>query len=455
MKPSLIPFGLGLLGLSTVALAQGWSSFDAAFPGLPCSDGWAACIVDGTVVSPGMVLDDGARPHPADMRLGFFDLDPLPGLSPFVGLSDYPSDPAPEAVAVNTPRSEPAATRPLRAEREPAGDDGGGGSARPFNGNTEPLTTRTTTEPVRTEPASTEPARTEPPSTASTARTEPASTARTEPVYTPPPTTARTEPVYTPPPVAAAEPVYTPPPTTARTEPPPTTARTEPPPTTARTEPAVADASPVNVSRPQVNMQVVDESCDDLVALEAPSMMGELGVGRRKCIEGRIGGSVSQTDKNKLSRVLIIDAEARGDKSDWERLMKRHLEDIDRSDPDLCFKYALHLSRGGVGRAFGVIKWADYAMENKQNWSGTTYKKRVYSLYQLRAQAANKLWQNAEEEYVKDHTDENESKVKKYRGQTKDFSREWLDYARASDQDVKTPLAVCVSASGSTEFCSG
>ena len=31
-------------------------------------------------------------------------------------------------------------------------------------------------------------------------------------------------------------------------------------------------------------------------------------------------------------------------------------------------------------------------------------------------------------------------------GQTKNYSREWLDYARSSAQNIKNPMALCVSA---------
>ena len=122
-------------------------------------------------------------------------------------------------------------------------------------------------------------------------------------------------------------------------------------------------------------------------------MMGELGTPRRECLERRLASAKAQTDKRKISLVLLADAEARQDQKDWSRLMKRHLEHIDRSDPNMCFKYAAYLSRKGAGSAYGVIRWADYALENKQKWSGNTYKKYVYGLYRLRAQAANKLWQ--------------------------------------------------------------
>jgi hypothetical protein len=213
--------------------------------------------------------------------------------------------------------------------------------------------------------------------------------------------------------------------------------------------PTTAVVSPV-ASGPQ------DDSCSDLVKLEPSAMMGQLRPGQASCLEARIGSEPQQTTKDKISRLLISNAENKGDKAEWQRLIKRHLEDIDRSDPDLCFKYALDLSRGGVSRAQGVIRWSDYALENKAKWSGQTYKTRVFSLYKLRAEAANKLWQDAEQEFMtKDHTDENEAKAGKYRGTAKDYAREWLDYAKASEQDTKTAMALCVSASGNRAFCEG
>ena len=56
---------------------------------------------------------------------------------------------------------------------------------------------------------------------------------------------------------------------------------------------------------------------------------------------------------------------------------------------------------------------------------------------------------------VAERTEENEAKSVKYRGMTKDYAREWLDYARAAGKDMKAPLALCVSAAGNREFCEG
>ncbi len=401
---------LALLGVTGIALAAGWSDFGSAFVGLPCPDGWAACLIDGEPVDPGMVSDSAGRPHPSDMRVGFFDLKPLPGFSPFAGLSSYTAQPAavaaaavPEPVVKASPPAQ-APVQPVALERDPVQP-----AADPVvrERNPPPLS-----RPVETTAAS-----------ASRADPEPE-----QPVIQPPPE-----------PVAAA----------AIPEP----EVVEPEPVVAAAPDPVAVADPPQTTAART-VEVSSTGCDDWISLESPAMMGNLGVGQRKCLEGKIAEN-SQTSKNKISRLLIMDAEARGDRADWERLMKRHLQDIDRSDPNLCFKYAIHLSRGGPSRAHGVIKWADYALENKQSWSGNTYKKNVNALYKLRAQAANKLWQSAEAKYVEDRTDENEASAQRYRDMTKNYAREWLDYARASGQSTKGPLSLCVSAAGSTEFCEG
>ena len=151
--------------------------------------------------------------------------------------------------------------------------------------------------------------------------------------------------------------------------------------------------------------------------------------------------------------LLLADAESKGDLERWQALMLRHLDEISRADPDLCYAYARHLSKKGVAEGEEVIRWADYALENKQRWSGEMYKKRVYSLYKLRAEAANELWKDAEQNLIADPTDENDAKTLRWRGKAKDYSREWLDYAEASELDPGRALAICVSAAGTKSAC--
>ncbi|MGB0640696.1 MAG: hypothetical protein ACPGTU_15260, partial [Myxococcota bacterium] len=217
----------------------------------------------------------------------------------------------------------------------------------------------------------------------------------------------------------------------------------------AQPEPVVADA--VIPPPPPPPQSAV--TCDDLVALETTSMLGKLGVDRRKCLDARLRKETSITVKNKISRVLLSDAKQRGDKADWERLAKRHLEKIDRSDPDMCLLYAIHLHRKGVGKSTQVIKWSGYALENKAKWSGALHTRNVYNLHKLKSQAASRLWSRAEKKFVSDRNEKNESAATKYRSMAKQYSRAWLDYAKASGKDTSQPRAACVSASGNTEFC--
>ena len=367
MKYRFLVFGL--LGLSSLAIAASWSDFDRVFPGTPCSDGWSGCLVNGQIIDAGTVNDTLGLPHPADLRVGFFDLKPLPGFSPFVGLSAYSGRDPLAVVAQPTPQPDVNNTPQPMANNTPQPQPMGNNTPQPQPmGNNTPQ----------------------------------------------------------PQPMGNNTP-----------------------------QPAPVTPQPQATPQPQPAASAFSGDCSDLVSLEAPAMMGKLGEDNRSCLEGSLSSASAQTQRNKISRVLIADAEARGDRGDWEVLMKRHLEDIDRSDPNLCFKYAIHLYSGGAGRAHGVIRWSDYALENKSQWSGPTYTKNVYSLLKLRAQAANKLWQSAESAFVEDRSDENEANSTRYRGMTKDYAREWLDYARASGEDSRNPLSLCVSAAGSREFCEG
>jgi hypothetical protein len=185
------------------------------------------------------------------------------------------------------------------------------------------------------------------------------------------------------------------------------------------------------------------------------ALLGALSAGHSVCLEERITSEPSQTKRNKISRVLLINAES-SKNGEWARLMRRHLEEIDRSDPDLCFKYALHLSKNrGTSSAFGVIKWSDYALERKSRWSGPTYTKRVYDLLKLRAHAANKLWERANEDLLNAGANREElaAKEERARGRAKSMAREWLDFARAASQNNSEAMALCVSTAGSKKFC--
>lgn len=195
-----------------------------------------------------------------------------------------------------------------------------------------------------------------------------------------------------------------------------------------------------------------NDRCDDMMAMEPDALMGRFSPGRIACIEARME-KAPQTDQDKLSRLLMANAEAKGDTQEWARLMERHLADITQSDPDLCFLYALYLYKQGVASSEEAIVWANKALENKQVWTGEIYKARVSSLYRLRTEAAAELWQDAEQNLVAEPSAQADALTSKWRGATLDYAREWLDYTRAAGAPSDRALSLCVSAAGTMGAC--
>ena len=203
---------------------------------------------------------------------------------------------------------------------------------------------------------------------------------------------------------------------------------------------------------PTTSFCLSDNTCKDIVGMEPDALMGRFSPGRIACIETRMT-KAPQTEQDKLSRLLIANAEASGDKAQWALLVERHLLDITQSDPDLCFLFALHLYKAGVEEGEQAIVWANRALENKQNWKGELYKARVNSLYRLRTEAAAELWQDAEQNLVADPSAKADALTTQWRGVTLDYAREWLDYTKAAGAPSDRALSLCVSAAGSMSAC--
>jgi hypothetical protein len=380
---------VGLLAAST-AEAGTWSDYGNAFPAFPCHDGWVGCKVDGQDVTPEMVVDSDGLPIPADMRIGWFDLEATSALSAFVGLSAY------------TGEVESVAPDPVPV-------------AKPV--------------PVAPRPA--------PPARPSTATPDPAPSRA--PVPDPEPVAVMNTPAPAPAPAPAA--VVHP---TAAPEPAPAPELMVDP--AALVIPSATDPAP--------DAAAVD-TCDNLVALEPSAMMGKLSKGQMGCLETKMSTAAKQTEKEKISLILQANAYAKKDVRGWEQLVKRHLDEIDQSNPDLCYKYARHLSKKGPSRSHGVIRWSDVALENRTRWTGDTYTSRVYGLYKLKAAASQSLWESAEAEYAATPGEDTKKKVEDYRNKTKVYSREWLEYAKVAGKDITVPLQLCTSAAGTKDYCGG
>ena len=195
-------------------------------------------------------------------------------------------------------------------------------------------------------------------------------------------------------------------------------------------------------------------SCDDLVALEVQAVMGELEPSTVACLEKTISSGESMVDRSKCSRLLIVNAHAGNDQVAWERLTRRHLDEIELSDPDICLAYARQMSmKADVNSKFTAIKYAGLGLESKGELKGDAYVKHVTSLHHIRASAAVDLWKQYEEVYEKERTPTAEEAAERLRSKAKEYSREWLDYAIVAGGDVDSAKAICRSAAGTATYC--
>jgi hypothetical protein len=212
------------------------------------------------------------------------------------------------------------------------------------------------------------------------------------------------------------------------------------------------DAVAVTELAPAAPVAVTGD-CENLVVLEPMAVLGKLTGEQTDCLEAHLAASPKQTDRDKISRVLLANAYSKGDADGWASLMKRHLNTISQSDPDLCYKYALHLTKKGVWMAPGVIKWANLALENRTVWTGDMHVNRVHALRRMKALAAQKLWKSAADKHATAPTATTEDKLQHHRDQTKVLAREWYEYAREVGKDTSVPLQLCDSAASNEAYC--
>ena len=188
-------------------------------------------------------------------------------------------------------------------------------------------------------------------------------------------------------------------------------------------------------------LSLINAQCGDLQALEPMAMMGQLTDAQIRCLDDRLKESDRQTAKNKLSIVLMNDAFSKGDEHRWEGITRRHLQEIDRSNPDLCFRFAYFLSKQSADKMDEAMMWADVALENRTRWEGDTHVKRVYALHKIKATAAQKKWESLEQQYTQAPSESVMTQMEEARNQTKTLSRETL------------PYSLCQSAAGTAGYC--
>ncbi len=199
----------------------------------------------------------------------------------------------------------------------------------------------------------------------------------------------------------------------------------------------------------------VDYAADPsrLVELEPYATKGALEEEHIACLEQSYAAAQSQTTKDKISRVLLVNAYATDTRA-WSALVERHLEEVDRSDPDIAYLYAFYLYNNDKADGEEVIRWTETALERRDVWTGDVYVSRVYGLMRLRAAAANALWELAEQERASSgSSSELLDRIEQLRDRVKTYAREWVDFARVSGRPTEEPLELCLSAANTAKAC--
>lgn len=193
--------------------------------------------------------------------------------------------------------------------------------------------------------------------------------------------------------------------------------------------------------------------CEDVRRLEPRALMGRLTQEQILCLELELRREERLTGKNKISRVLMADAWSKEDLDRWQAAVRRHLDEIDRSDADLAYIFARFLAQQTEEHIPEAIRWSNVALSNAHQWEGQSRVDRVYALHRINAVAAQQLWLAAERAVLDGARREDITRANFWRNQTKALSREWLSFAVAAERDPAASLDLCMSAAGTTGYC--
>jgi hypothetical protein len=179
-----------------------------------------------------------------------------------------------------------------------------------------------------------------------------------------------------------------------------------------------------------------------LVHLEAEATRGALLRRDLDCLENGFANTSVMTTKDKISRVLLVNAYAKDTKV-WAQLVERHLQEVDQSDPDIAYLYSYYLYNQKEKDLDAIIEWTEVGLDRKQEWKGTIHVNRVISLLRLRSLAANDIYINLAKQ--NSETNEDQDTLFKARNRTKTVTREWMDYAKASERNFQEAFDLCIT----------
>lgn len=188
-----------------------------------------------------------------------------------------------------------------------------------------------------------------------------------------------------------------------------------------------------------------------LQPLEPLALAGSLEEQQITCLELGYLNAKTQTDKGKISRVLMANAYV-SNTVEWARLVKRHLDEVEQSDPDITYLYANYLFNKAEPDYRGTVRFADLAYERRaDSWEGDTFTIRSHHLLRLRTFARIKLWEEGEKAAM-GGSEQAKTRAEELKTQAHASAREWLDFDRVSRESWLRAAEACIS-TGNEQAC--
>ncbi|MEQ1571384.1 MAG: hypothetical protein ABMA64_37495, partial [Myxococcota bacterium] len=191
---------------------------------------------------------------------------------------------------------------------------------------------------------------------------------------------------------------------------------------------------PVEVARTTTAPEAAVEApwcVERLDALARAAGRGKLDPDAAACLDQVVSAPGPQ--RAAASRLLMVDAWSRPDRGAWEARAKRHLQEVDPSDPELPYQLALYLVGEGPARAEEAAGWAERGLAAPRDASTRA------TLEKVRASAYQQVW--AEAERVGD-----ERRAAWARELTAGAAREWAANAITRGENPSVALELCRAA---------
>jgi hypothetical protein len=157
------------------------------------------------------------------------------------------------------------------------------------------------------------------------------------------------------------------------------------------------------------------DACGALDTLEQAALKGNMATPTRDCIDENMW-LVDPGTRVRMSFVLIVDAYAKREIKRYVEMVERHLGSIHTTDADVAYLYALHLSEAGPAMGEEVVRWANVALANRNQWleNHRTYRVMVRSLYNIRNESSMERAILAKKWYRAEATPESQRRLEQY-----------------------------------------